>query len=90
MRIRIPDQGAAYLEGRMQPFVRVECDGIGPRDTAHQRLAFGRYRQQCANAAIHVQPQALLCAEVGNRLQIVDRAGIDRAGGCDHAGRLEP
>jgi hypothetical protein len=56
MCLGIPDKGATDFEGCMQPCVRVKRDGVGPGDATHQRLSFGRYGKQRADATVYMQP----------------------------------
>src|SRR5208283_1830767 len=48
----------------------------------------GRDGEQRADGAVDMQPKVFALGERGERLKIVDRAGVDRARGRDHAGRL--
>ena len=54
---------------------------------ARRGLSVGAERDQRAEGAVDVQPEVLLGADVGERREIVDRAGVDRARGPDHEER---
>ena len=60
MRSGIPDQGAAGLERRMQPFVRIERDGIGALDAGDAIGVLGGDGDERADAAIDMEPEVFL------------------------------
>jgi hypothetical protein len=89
VQLPVADQCAADIEGGMQALVQIERERIRPLDPGNQMPVVGRNRDQRADAAVDMQPQALIAAKVGNRVQIVDCAGGGAAGGGDHASRFQ-
>ena len=82
MRRGIPDQGATGLERRMQPFMRIERDGIGTLDPGDAIGILRRDGDERTDAAIDMEPEVFFLRQLGERLQIVDGAGVYRAGRC--------
>src|SRR6202161_3610990 len=89
MRSSVANQDASNFEGRMQPFVRVKRDGIGTLQAANAMAVAGRDGDQCTDASVHVEPEILPYRQVGDCLEIVDRAGIDGSGIATHASWLK-
>ena len=80
--LAVAHQQEAGVVGHLPPFVEVERDGIGELDAAEQRRELGREDRERPEGAIDVKPDSFLAAQRSDRLEIVDRADIDRAGGC--------
>ena len=77
-RLRVAIQQTAAIDRLIQPFVRVERQGIGQRQSME---LLGRSQGgQPSVGAIDVQPQTLAPGEVGDLRQGIDRAGDDAAG----------
>ena len=87
VQVAAADQHAAGVVLDVEPFVEVEGERIGTLDAGEQRPVRGAQDRERAERAVDVQPEALLARDVGERGEIVDRAGVDRAGGADDAER---
>ena len=83
MQRRIAHQQEAGVVGDVGPLVEVEGDRLGALEAPGQRLQRGRQRGQRPEGAVDVQPQSLGGGDVGERVEIVEGAEIDRAGGAD-------
>ena len=83
MRELVAEEHAAHAVRRVQPFVRVERERVGAFDPAHQMRVRGTRRGQRAERAVDVQPQAFFRADVRERAEVVERAGVDAARGAD-------
>ena len=77
------------VDRRLHPLVEVEGERVGPLD-ARARRRRPAEGEEAADRAVDVEPQALPLAEVGDRVEVVERAGVDRAGAGDDGERLEP
>ena len=53
----IADENASHFEGRMQPFVRVECDESACSKPRTRWAFVGRDGEQRADAAVDVEPE---------------------------------
>jgi hypothetical protein len=84
VQVAATHQHAAGVVGHVQPFVKVECQRVGALEPGQTRLQGRAERDQRAEGAIHVEPEVLRCAEVGECREVVDRAGVDRACCPDH------
>ena len=69
------DQDAARVVLDVQPLVKVEGERIRPLDAGELRPQLRIEGRQRAEGAVDVQPQVLCGGEVGERGEIVDRAG---------------
>ena len=56
MHIRVAHEEEAGVIGRMQPFVKVEGDTVGPLQPLDQRLELGRKRRQRAESEYGIVP----------------------------------
>ena len=83
--LRAAGEQHAATHRREQPLVRVDDDRIGPFPAAEQRPQLRNDRGRAAVRGVHVQPQAVLEAEIGNRADRIDRGRGGRAGGGDDA-----
>ncbi len=90
MALGVAHQDESGVVGRLSPFVKVEGDGVGPLDACQQGPQLGRQDGQGAEGAIHVQPQPLAGGDLGQSLQVVDGAGVDRACRADDQERIQP
>ena len=85
--VAAPHQGAAGVDGNAEPLVRVEHQRVGP---FHAAVA-GRDRRvehpERAVGAVDVEPEVLRGRHVGERVERVDRAGVDGAGRADEQRR---
>ena len=77
---RLADEGGAGLVGHVEPLVRVGRDGVGPLEALEQRLELRRDRGQRPVGPVHVEPEALGGAQVGQLVERVDGAGVHGAG----------
>src|SRR3954465_5345798 len=68
----LPPEQAADLIGLKEPLVRVEHERIGALEAGEQRPGGRPERRGRAVGAVHVQPEVLLGAQVGQRVQRVD------------------
>jgi hypothetical protein len=71
-----PHDRATAADGHGQPFVRVEGDRVGALQAG---VPAGQARVECPEAAVgavHVQPQALVPAEVGEVAERIDGTGL--------------
>ena len=72
------DQRGA-VEGREQPLVGVDDERVGPLESgellAHRR---GEERRRAAVGAVDVEPQRMLCRDVGHAVEVVHDAGVGR------------
>ena len=67
--------------------MRVQADGIRALDALQQLAALVRHHCEAAVGGIDMQPDALGLAEVGHRMERVDRAAAGGAGvGADRDG----
>jgi hypothetical protein len=87
---RLAHQQAADLVGLEQPLVRVEHQRVGALQPGQQRAGGRPQRGRRAVGAVHVQPQVLLGADVGQRVERVDRARARGAGRGHDAHRPAP
>ena len=85
----VTHQGEPDVDRRLHPLVQVEREGVGAREAAHG-IRGAAEGQEAADGAVDVQPHTLGVAQVGDRLDVVDRAGVDRADGGHHGERLDP
>ena len=65
-------------------------DGVGPLQAPEKRLQPRRDRGQGPVGPVHVEPEALPRAQVGELVEGIDGAGVDGAGVADHDRRLPP
>ena len=71
------DGGA--LEEDAHEFVRIPSDGIGSRDAVELVTEFLRHEQTTAPSGVNVQPEVMLLANVGKRMDGIERAEHGRA-----------
>ena len=85
--VAAPHERAAGVDGNAEPLVRVENQRVGP---LHAAVA-GRDRRvehaERAVGAVDVEPEALRGRDVGERVERVDRAGVDGARRADEQRR---
>ena len=83
VRLLVPHEEEARVIGHMQPFVEVEGDAVGALQPLHHRLEFGRKRRQRPEGAVDMEPHVFGVRHVGEPVERVDRARVDRAGRAD-------
>ena len=79
--------GAVWQE---QALVRIEREGIGPRKPGHEIPKLRAHVEERAVGTVHVVPDPFAGAQVGDRIQRIDRARIRGAGRRRDAERSEP
>ena len=89
MLARIAHQHEAGVIGNLQPFMEVEGDAVGPLQTFEQGLERVGERGEGAEGAVDMKPDLLLARDIGQRIEIVDRARIHRPGRADDEERLQ-
>ena len=89
MRLGVAYEQEARVVGHVRPFVKVEGDGGGAFDAAHQRFQARRQRAQRAKRAVDVKPQAFGLTKIGQSREIVHGAGIHAAGSSYDEERLQ-
>ena len=67
--------------------MRVDRDRVGALEAAEERGRARRRGRGRAVGAVDVEPHAVLGADVGERVERIDRARARRAGGADHGDR---
>jgi hypothetical protein len=67
--------------------VRVQCDGVRTFDPRQGGAAARCELEEPAVGAVDMAPQPLLRCYVGDLVERVDHAGVDRAGARDHEER---
>ncbi len=87
-RLGIPHQGAACLQGSVEPLVWIHRDGIGLRHAREQIGSLGNRGGQSAVGTIDVEPEVSLTAELGELRERVDCPSADGTGRADHQERL--
>ncbi len=63
----------------MQPFVKIEGDRVGALDAAQLRPQALREIRGCAERAVDVKPQTFALREIGQLVERIDCADVDRA-----------
>ncbi len=71
-------QHAPDFIGHVHPLVQVKGQRVGPLHPGHQVSCTGSQGSPRAKCTINVEPKTLLLADIGQRLQIVDGAGVGR------------
>ena len=69
--------------------MRVDRERVDAVEPLEERRRRGRRRGGRAVGAVHVQPDAVLGADVGERIERIDRAGARRARHADHGDRRD-
>ena len=90
MRLRVADQQEARVVGNMRPLVQIEGDRLGALDAGHQRAQALGERGQRAERPVDVEPELVRLGDVGDGVEIVHGAGVDRARGADDQERQVP
>jgi hypothetical protein len=85
---RVAHEHAPRLDRQVAPLVQVEPQRVRPLDARHQRRQLGGQAGQRAERAVHVEPEAFARADVGQRREVVDGAGVDRARVAHHGERV--
>ena len=88
-RAGIAQQDAADRLRQVEPLVRVDRERVDAVETGEEVRARGRRGGGSAVGAVHVQPHAVRCADVGERVERVDGAGARGAGDADHRDRRD-
>ena len=79
----IAHQATTDVERLEQPFVGVQHQRVGALHATEQRPAALRQYRGGTVCSVHMQPQVLLLADIGDGVQRIDGAGIGGAGGGD-------
>ena len=79
----VAHQDARRVIGHVQPFVEIKGERVRAFDAVEAGAEFFAQHQERAERAVHMQPDALGGAHIGNLRQRIDGAGVDRAGGGD-------
>ena len=79
-RPRPAHEQAADVVGCKQPLVRIEHQRVGALDAAQRAAARLAQRRRRPVGAVDVEPQRLGGRQLGQALQLVDRAGVGRPG----------
>ena len=69
----------ADVVGLEEPLVRIDRDGVGPRQPGHAVGVAGRQAHGTPVRGVHVEPQAFPLGHVGELVHRVDRARVRRA-----------
>ena len=78
---------ASAAGGLIEPFVRIERDGVGEIDSVE---CFGNgERCECAIGSVDVEPEAVLATDGGDFAERVDAAGCRGAGAGNYGDGLE-
>ena len=85
----VAHQDEARIVGNLAPFVKVERQRIGPFDAPQAGRKIGRQHRQRAVGAVNVKPEFFASREIGQRRQIVDRAGVHGSRGPHEQKRVE-
>ena len=89
VRLAVDQRGA--VEGREEPFVRVDDERVGPLESGELLAHRGREeRRRAAVGPVDVEPQRLLCRHVGHAVEVVDDPGVGRARRGHHADDVGP
>ena len=72
----LPHQGAADADWAIQPFVRIECQGVGAFHAAQQPAPSGRHGGKSAIGGVDVHPKTAL----GDIIPASSGRGVDGAG----------
>ena len=78
---------AAHFVLEIAPLVQVEGQGVAAGESTQRGPQAWRKVGQGAEGPVDVEPEALFGAQIGERLQIVDGAGVDGARVADDADR---
>ncbi len=89
MQHSVAHQNESGIVGHLAPFMKIERERIGALDSFEPRRQIGRENRQRAEGPIDVEPEPLATANIGERIQIVNGSGIDRARGSDDQKRRE-
>ena len=87
MPLAIAYQDEAGVVGNLAEFVEIEGQQIRALQALEARLELGREYRQRSQGAIDVEPEPFLLRQRGERVEIVDRPDIDRAGIADEKER---
>ena len=83
----MPHNGTTALDGCRQPFMWVKRHRIGTFETSVEVRDVGIEDAECAIGSIHMQPETLLSAEIGQFIEWIHRTGIDGPGTAHHTKR---
>jgi len=81
--LAIEQRGA--VERREQPLVGIDDERVGPLEAVELGPDRRREERSTAVRAVDVKPQRSFLGHVSQTREIVDEAGVGRAGGGDHA-----
>jgi len=90
MRGLVAHEHAAGLELHVQPLVEVQADRVGTRQARQAGAQVRREDRQRADSAVHVEPQPFARSNVGQHVEGVQRAAVDRARVADETDGLHP
>ena len=85
--ISLPHNGTTTLDRRRQPLMRVKRYRIGTFETGVEVRDVGVEDAERAIGPIHMQPETLLSAEIGQFVEWIHGTGIDRPGTAHHTKR---
>src|ERR1700738_3551311 len=77
VKLRIPHQHAADLEGQVDPFVQVEGERVCLLDAADECRVILAEAQQRSERSVDVKPETVTAANLGESGEVIDSAGID-------------
>jgi hypothetical protein len=85
--LALAHQQAPGAVGEEHPLVRIEGERVGPLDAVQARLPFLAQHERAPVGGVDVQPQLARGAQIGERPQRIDGAGVGGAGRGDHQER---
>ena len=83
MQRTVAHQDEAGVIGHLPPFVEIKRDRVRLLDAGEPRRDVRRHDGERADGAVDMEPELFLAGDGGERRQIVDGAGIDRARRAD-------
>src|ERR1700736_5967085 len=84
MQMAVPDEDEPRVVGHLTPFMEIESDRIRALNSGETRSNIRGKHGECAVSAIDMEPYLFLTGDTGDGSQIIDRAGVDRAGSCGY------
>ena len=89
MQALVAHQHASCVVGHVQPFVEIEGEAVGALDPHQSWRQIRDEHGEPTERRVGVEPQPLADTEVGDRVEWVDRTGVDGAGTPDHGEWLQ-
>ena len=89
MQAAVAHQDKAGVVLHVRPFVEIEGDRIGALDAGQARRQVRRQHRHRAESAVDMKEKTFALGDIGQRIQIVDGAHVDRAGIAYQGERLQ-